>query len=68
MLAHAALTMHLCCSMLVPVRTGAPPIRGKGAGSHPFEGTTSFGPFFRPVSADIRRDGRKVVHEPHAHS
>src|SRR5262245_42567699 len=50
------------------VRSGAPPVRGKRAGSHPFEGTISFDPFFRPVSADIRRHGRKVVHEPHAHS
>src|SRR5262245_2883434 len=54
--------------MLMLVRSGAPPVRGKGAGSHPFEGTTSFEPFFRPVSADIRRYGRKVVHEPYAHS
>src|SRR5262245_64884586 len=58
------LTSH---SMLLPVRSGAPPVRGKGAGSHPFEGTTSFDPFFRPVSADIRRYGRKVIYEPHAH-
>src|SRR5262245_3792370 len=36
-------------SMLVPVCSGAPPVRGKGAGSHPFEGTASFDPFFRPA-------------------
>src|SRR5215475_5935454 len=60
--------MHASRSTLTAVRFGAPPVRGKGAGSHPFEGTTSFDPFFRPVSADIRRHGRKVVHEPHAHS
>src|SRR5215470_2594638 len=65
---RAALTMFTCRLMVAVARFGAPPVRGKGAGSHPFEGTASFDPFFRPVSADIRRYGRKVVHEPHAHS
>ena len=64
LLPKAVLTMHACRSILKLVRFGAPPVRGKGAGSHPVEGTTSFDPFFRPVSADIRRYGRKVVHEP----
>src|SRR5262245_9765155 len=67
-LTSRTLTMPMCRLMLILVRSGAPPVRGKGAGSHPFEGTTLLEPFFRPASADIRRYGRKVVHEPSAHS
>src|SRR5439155_9409906 len=43
-----------------PARAGAPPVRGKGACSHPPEVRTQHEPSFRPDQADSGRYGKKV--------